>query len=120
MKKYLALTFSLALAGCMPAAFQINKPNGDKLDISFYPGGNALDDLIIIDGVNYFGKAAYQFDDPMGDVGFRFKNGQRVRSECISVGKDIIGEDECKLYEVYRSDFDLIPEGSKIPRPQMF
>ena len=120
MTKYLLIFLSLLLTACMPAAFQISKPDGNKLEVSYYSGGDILDDLLIINGENYFGTASYQFDDPMGDIGFRFNNGERFRSECISVGKDIIGEDVCKLYEVYRSNFDLIPEGSQIPRPQMF
>lgn len=107
---------TVALSACLPSEFQID--NGQKtLDISFYPGGDIIDDLLIIDGVNYFGKAQYQFGDPLGDIGFRFNNGQRVRAECIQVGKDIIGEDECKLYEVFRSDFELIPVGIQIPKP---
>ena len=108
------------LSGCMAAKMQVNKPDGSVLDLSYYPGGSTLEDLIIIEGVNYFGKAAYQIDDPMGDIGFTFNDGRKIRSECISKGKDIIGQDECKLYEVYRSSFDFIPEGTKIPRPQLF
>ena len=34
-----------------------------------------------IDGKNYFGKAAYQMDDPMGDIGFTFNDGTKIRSE---------------------------------------
>ena len=109
----------MSLSACMPTEFQID--NGqNKLNVMFYPGGDVLDDLLVIDGTNYFGKAQYQFDDPLGDIGFRFNDGKRVRSECVQVGKDIIGKDECKLYEVYRSDFELIPENVKIPRPQLF
>lgn len=109
-----------AISACMPAKFQVNRPDNSKLDVIYYPGGNTLDDLVIINEQNYFGKAAYQFDDPMGDIGFTFLDGKKIRSECISSGKDILGQDECKLYEVYRSNFELIPEGSKVPRPQLF
>ena len=80
------------------------------LDLSYYPGGSTLEDLIIIEGVNYFGKATHQIDDPMGDIGFTFSDGRKIRSECISKGKDIIGQEEYKLYEVYRGNFDLIPD----------
>ena len=104
----------------MPAKVNVIKPDGSQAEISFYPGGNAMDDLLIVDGKNYFGKGSYQMDDPMGDIGFTFKDGSKFRSECINTGKDFIGEDECKLYEVYRSNFDLVPEGTKIPRPQLF
>ena len=108
------------LNACMPVEIQVVKQDGKQLTIAFYPGGHSLDDLIIINGVNYFGKAMYQFDDPLGDIGFRFNDGKKVRSECISEGNDIIGQVECKMYEVYRSNFDLIPEGTKVPRPQLF
>jgi hypothetical protein len=108
------------LGGCMPVAVELVKPDDSKLSVAFYPGGNTLEDLIIINGENYFGKAMYQFDDPVGDIGFKFNDGRKVRSECISEGKDIIGQTECKMYEVYRSNFDLIPEGTKVPRPQLF
>jgi hypothetical protein len=119
-KIFLGSVIAISLAACMPVKVNINKPNGSETDISFYPGGNTLDDLLIIDGKNYFGKAAYQMDDPMGDIGFTFNDGAKIRSECINKGKDIIGNDECKLYEVYRSNFELVPEGSKSPRPQLF
>ena len=80
-----------------------------------------IHDLIIIEGANYFGKAAYQIDDPMGDIGFTFSDGKKIRSECIVRRYDIIiGQDVCKKYEVYRSNFDLIPEGTIVPRPQLF
>ena len=104
----------------MPAAIQVHKPDGSTLDVAFYPGGNTLDDLVIISGQNYFGKAAYQFDDPLGDIGFTFATGEKVRSECTSIGKDLIGQEVCKLYEVYRSNFELIPEGTTVPRPQLY
>jgi hypothetical protein len=120
MKKLFKLAILLSLAGCMPSDIEVNKPDGSVLNIKFYPGGNSLDDLIIIDGKNYFGKAAYQFDDPMGDIGFTFLGGKKIRSECISKGKDLIGQEVCKLYEVYRSNFELIPEGTKVPRPQLY
>jgi hypothetical protein len=107
------------LGGCFPSEFQIVTEQKTST-VLFYPGGDILDDLLIIDGVNYFGKAQYQIDDPLGDLGFRFTSGQRVRAECAQVGKNLIGEDECKLYEVYRSNFELIPEGVRIPSPQMF
>ena len=121
MKKIIfGCVIAVSLSGCMPVKVSINKPNGSQSEMSFYPGGNTLDDLLIIDGKNYFGKAAYQIDDPMGDIGFTFNDGKKIRSECINKGPDIIGNDECKLYEVYRSNFELVPEGSKIPRPQLF
>ncbi len=115
----LALVAVLALGACLPTEFKV-ETEGKTSTLRFYPGGDILDDLLIIDGVNYFGKAQYQIDDPLADIGFRFNNGQRVRAECAQVGKDILGDDACKLYEVYRSDFDLIPEGVRVPRPQMF
>ncbi len=121
--KYNFIVFGMlalfGLSACMPTNFKID--NGqDTLNVMFYPGGHTLDDLLIINGVNYFGKAQYQFDDPLGDIGFFFNDGKRVRAECAQVGKNIIGKDECNLYEVYRSNFELIPEGTRVPRPQKF
>ena len=120
MKKLFKLAILLSLAGCMPSDIEVSKPDGSVLNIKFYPGGNSLDDLIIIDGKNYFGKAAYQFDDPMGDIGFTFLGGKKIRSECISKGKDLIGQEVPKLYGVSRSNFELIPEGTKVLRPQLY
>ena len=112
--------FSLtALSACMPAEFTVD--TGHKtLQVMFYPGGDVLDDLMIIDGKNYFGKAQHQMGDPLSDIGFRFKSGKRVRAECVQTGKNILGENECKLYEVFRSDFELIPKGSRTPRLQLW
>ena len=120
MKKIILVLSLIILSACMPLEVQLNKPDGSRLKVQFYPGGSVLDDLIIINGKNYFGKAAYQFDDPLGDIGFTFLDGKKIRSECIATGKNLIGDDECKLYEVYRSNFDLIPEGTKIPKPSVF
>ncbi len=114
------LILVMTFAGCVPAAIEAKLPSGQTLKMSFYPGGNTLDDLIIIDGKNYFGKAEYQMNDPLGDIGFRFKSGERVQAECKVVGKNIIGDDECKSYSVYRSSFQMIPEGSVLPRPEHF
>mgnify|MGYP001043980651 CR=1 FL=1 len=116
----IALISAFSLAGCMPAEIIGLKPDGKEVRVMFYPGGSTLDDLIIIDGVNYFGTAQYQMDDPIADVGFRLKSGERAQAECVSVREDFIGNDECARYEVYRSSFDLIPEGSTFNRPEMF
>ena len=120
LKSLFFAIFSLpAISACVPTEFNID--TGHKtLQVMFYPGGDVLDDLIIIDGVNYFGKAQYQIGDPLSDMGFRFNSGKRVRAECMQNGKNILGEDECKLYEVYRSDFELIPKGSRTPRLQLW
>ncbi|MDU8927011.1 hypothetical protein RXV86_06415 [Alisedimentitalea sp. MJ-SS2] len=82
----------------------------------FYPGGNTIDDLLIVDGVNHFGKAQYQIDDPLGDIGFKFSTGERIQAECVREGKNIIGDPECQRYEVYRSSFDPI-DGTQADRP---
>src|SRR6187200_213327 len=115
-----ALTILVCLAGCFATEISADRPDATALKAKFYPGGSTLDDLIIIDGVNYFGTAQYQMDDPIGDIGFRFESGRRVIAECKEVGKDIIGNDECKQYEVYRSDFDLIPVGTIAAKPEMY
>jgi hypothetical protein len=108
------------VCGCFPAEITAKKPDGGVVNALFYPGGSILKDILIIDDVNYFGKAQYQMDDPLADIGFRFENGSRIVAECTQEGKDIIGQPECKSYEVYRSDFELIPEGSTAVRPEMF
>ena len=54
------------------------------------------------------------------DVGFRFDDGTRVQAECTLQGKDLMGDAECGEYTVYRSDFPLIPQGTRFPRPDMF
>jgi hypothetical protein len=122
MKKSLcAVTLcAVFVSGCMPAEVIGQAPDGNEIRVMFYPGGTVLDDLIIIDGVNYFGSAQYQMDDPLGDVGFRLSSGPRVQAECVSTRQDFMGNDECVRYEVYRSSFDLIPEGSTFNAPSIF
>lgn len=114
------LLASALLAGCMPAELIGVKPDRSEVRIAFYPGGNILDDLMIIDGVNHFGTAQYQMDDPIGDIGFRTTSGERVQAECVSVRKNFMNEDECARYEVYRSSFGPVPEGTSFNRPEMF
>jgi hypothetical protein len=104
----------------MPAEITGVKPNGTNITVIFYPGGVSLDDLIIINGANYFGTAQYQIDDPLADIGFRLSSNERVRAECISVRKDFIGDDECVRYEVFRSSFNLIPTGTIFNRPDIY
>lgn len=121
MKPLLPILLSgLLLAGCMPAELIGTAPGGAEIRISFYPGGSVLDDLLIIDGVNHFGTAQFQMDDPVGDIGFRTLDGSRVQAECVSVRKDFMGQDECARYEVYRSTFAPVPNGSTFNRPEMF
>lgn len=115
--KLIAVSISLLMVtGCLPSDITVTKINGEKLSIKFYPGGNTLDDLIIIEGKNYFGKSEFQISDPKGDIGFKFKTGERVQAECVTVGKNIIGDPECKAYTIYRSNFSLLPIGSKVTR----
>lgn len=78
LKKYhasaLALVAIIALGACFPTEFQVETEQKTST-VMFYPGGDILDDLLIIDGVNYFGKAHYQIDDPLADIGFRLNDG---------------------------------------------
>lgn len=111
---------TVILSACMSASIKGRSPSGEPIEFMFYTGGSALDDLIIFDGTNYFGKAAYQMDDPLGDIGFRFKDGRRVQAECSVSGKDMIGQPECKEYKVYRSNFEGIVEDSTFFRPSIF
>lgn len=115
-----ALALVLGLSGCLPADLTGKKPDGSIVSVSFYPGGNALDDLVIVDERNFFGQGQYQIDDPLADVGFRLNGGPRVQAECSRIGTDILGDPECKEYTVYRSDFDPIPAGTVFDRPQIF
>lgn len=108
------------LAGCFPTEMVGTREDGGRVALMFYPGGNRLKDLVIIDGVNHFGQGQYQMDDPLADVGFRFDDGTRVQAECTLQGKDLMGDAECGEYTVYRSDFPLIPQGTRFPRPDMF
>lgn len=109
-----------ALSGCYSSEIYLELPDSKIKPVQFYTGSDNLPDLLIVDGVNYFGKAQYQIDDPMGDIGFRLETGERVQAECIKLGKNFIDEDECKLYEVYRSSFDPIPVGTRAEPPSMF
>ena len=115
-----AVVLGLMLAGCMPAEIRCTLPSGGTVTMQFYPGSHVLDDLVILEGKNYFGTAQYQFDDPLGDLGFRLSSGERVRAECTLVGLDIIGQDECKRYEVYRSSWEQVPAGTIFERPEVF
>ena len=74
----LALSAVVFVSACMPSEVKGTKPDGSSITLQFYPGGSRLDDLVIIAGKNYFGKAQYQTDDPLGDIGFRLKSGERV------------------------------------------
>ncbi len=121
MPRTVSATFvALMLAGCFPAEITLSGANTESTAIKFYPGNDNIDDLLIVDGKNYFGKAQYQIDDPIGDIGFRTNDGRRIQAECVEQGKDIIGEVECKKYEVYRSNFDLIPVGTRAVKPSLF
>ena len=119
VKLLLSFILVIFLSGCMPAEVEVKTPQG-KVKVMFYPGGGVLQDLVIIQGKNYFGTAQYQIDDALADIGFRFADGTRVQAECTSSGKDMIGEPECKIYTVYRSTFVPIPIGSVIPKPTLF
>lgn len=116
----MAFVGMLSLSGCISSEVIGKKPDGSPVHVLFYTGGSKLDDLVIIDNVNYFGKAEYQTDNPLGDIGFKLSSGERVQAECSFVGKDIIGNEECKKYKVYRSSWPIIPEGSEFDRPEMF
>lgn len=123
MRKYAVVAGTVGIAllsGCNSAPVSGVGPDGEEISLSFYSGGSSLPDLVIFDGQNYFGKAMYQFDDPLGDIGFRFEDGKRAQAECTKIGPNSIGKDECKEYTVYRSSFVPIPEGSRFERPKMF
>ena len=56
----------------------------------------------------------------LGDIGFRTNAGERVQAECVSVRQNFMNEDECARYEVYRSSFGPVLEGTTFNRPEMF
>lgn len=116
----ISLAPTLALAACFPTDLTGETPDGSQIELMFYPGGSRLDDLVIYDGHNYFGKGQYQNNDPLGDIGFRLTSGERVQAECKTVGQDIMGDPECKRYIVYRSTWKVVPEGTEFGRPEMF
>ncbi|MBC6442178.1 MAG: hypothetical protein GDA53_03470 [Rhodobacteraceae bacterium] len=120
VKVIFAIGAATFVTGCFPADITGRTPSGQEITLLFYPGGDNLDDLVIFDGQNYFGTAQYQIDDPLADIGFRFNSGERIQAECIVSGKDILGMDECRRYEVYRSSWDIIPEGTLFYRPEIF
>jgi hypothetical protein len=91
----------MPLSACFPSDIDGRAVDGTSLSLLFYSGGNRIDDLIIYEG-------------------FRLNSGARVQAECVLIGKDIIGNDECKRYEVYRSSWVIIPEGAIFDRPEMF
>lgn len=117
--KVLILCALPLIAGCMSAKLKVTRPDGKTLPVTFYTGNQltGVDDLLVIEGKNYYGTVGYQMNDPLGDLSFRFEDGKKVQGECVEPGKNLIDQPECKLYKVYRSNFDLIPEGSTIPRP---
>ena len=117
---FVAALSAVSLSGCFSTGITLELPDNTFKEILFYTGSDNLSDLLIVDGENYFGKAQYQIDDPLGDLGFRLETGERVQAECIKVGKDIIDEEECTIYEVYRSSFSPIPLGTRIERPSLF
>lgn len=117
---WVASAMLLVLAGCFPADLTGTKPDGGRVGVKFYPGGSALDDLVIVGDRNFLGKGQYQMDDPLADVGFRMNDGPRIQAECTLTGKDIMDQPECKQYTVYRSDFEPIPVGTVFLRPEMF
>lgn len=78
-----------------------------------------MPDLLIINGESYYGKAQYQWDEPLADIGFRFVDDRRIRAECLRSAKDVLGMEKCALYEVFRSDFEFIPAGIQVPNPTL-
>lgn len=119
LPKMIALGCLMFTQACIPSYTELTNANGQELVVLFYPGGEVIPDLLIINGVNHFGSAQYTFGDPLADIGFRFQTGEKVNAECVSARKDILGEDECAVFQVYRSDFDAFPVGTNIPNPGM-
>lgn len=118
MQRLLATAALGILAACHPAKVTLQNAATKDPEILFYSGSSTLDDLLIVDGVLHFGKAQYQVDDPLGDIGFRFNSGERIQSECIEQGETFLGDPKCLRYEVYRSSFDAIPIGTQAQRPE--
>lgn len=122
MKKVLVAVLGLAvLAGCQAQTIKFDKPGGETVEVLTYPGGSYADDLMIVNGVNYFGKIGFDMNDALTDLSWRGNNGTKVQAECVETGKaDYTDEIECVMYEVYRSTFDLIPSGTTFRAPKRF
>lgn len=120
-KLIIAMVCLLTLSACNASKLEGTTADGKKITVLYYDGGSKLEDLLIISEINYFGKASLpEHDDPLGDVGFRFKSGERLRAECVSNHLNSLDKPECDTYEVFKSSFALIPEGTRFPRPKLF
>lgn len=119
MKKIiLAAMAALSLSACKAFQIEGTRPDGSKESVSYYDGGTDLKDLLIIRQKNYFGKASYDDSDPMTDIAFRFEGGQKLQAECTRT-RESYGRTKCAIYQVYRSSFGLVPEGTTFPAPEM-
>nr|WP_319516002.1 hypothetical protein [uncultured Cohaesibacter sp.] len=108
------------LTACVPAKINGQKPDGTKLKILFYPGGPKLDDLVIFEGKNYFGKVSELDNDPANDISFVLNGGKTFIAECTAVQADKSNSPKCMEYEIYRSDDDAIPERTVFYRPRLY
>lgn len=119
IKIAVATSALLLTQACISTSLGLTNADGKNVFVMYYPGGEVLPDLLVIDGVNHYGKAQYQIDDPLADIGFRFEIGKRVRAECVEAGKDILGLEQCRRYKVFWSDFEKFPVGTIIPNPAL-
>jgi hypothetical protein len=108
------------LAGCVPALLDGTRPDGSAIHAMFYPGGGPLKDLLIVDGVNHFGKADVDDNDPLADVAFTAEGGGRVHAVCKASRKAQEEDqtvDRCTRFAVTDSTFAPIPAGSVFGEP---
>ena len=122
LRTILILSSLALLTACKSQNIEISKPDGTKQVITYYKGSDEVPDLLIIDGVNHFGKVSYDDDDPLTELAWRGEDGTKANAECVKQGaqKNLKDKIECKLYEVYRSTSDLIPAGSTFDPPSKF
>nr|WP_321458206.1 hypothetical protein [uncultured Cohaesibacter sp.] len=108
----------LPAAACVPAKIQGEKLDGTKISVLYYPGGPKLDDLVILDGQNYFGKVSELKNDPANDIQFKLVDGKTFIAECTAVQLNKDKTAICMEYDVYRTDDEAIPEGTVFYRPR--
>ncbi|WP_319530956.1 hypothetical protein [uncultured Cohaesibacter sp.] len=114
-----ALFMLMTMGACVPTAIKGQKPDHTPISLLFYPGGVSLDDLVIIDGVNYFGKIETIPNEPLDDLKFTLKSGAIFIAECTAIGTNKADQQQCEEYDVYRSDDeDLLPERTVFYRPR--
>ncbi|WP_319498923.1 hypothetical protein [uncultured Cohaesibacter sp.] len=124
MKRSIGLTLAILplmlMTACVPVKISGQKPDGTKVRLLFYPGGDKLQDLVILDDHNYFGTVSELDNAPANDLQFTLSDGRTFAAECTAVQVDAANNPKCMEYEVYRSEDDAIPERTVFYRPRWY